>query len=145
MNMLKRWVLLGVIGVFLLGILGVAGCFGSGGGDNPDPLDVTGTWIIEMFADFPTIAEFPTMIADLSYSVSTITGSVADTDGVSTGISGWTTAPAGAEKPRTLELTITVTGGDITLSGSVGNNNDRMSGLYTDSFGGSGNWTARKE
>ncbi len=135
--MKKRLILSLVVGLVLVSMLALTGCHKSS--SDPDPLDVNGTWTIVAIG-------YPTMIASLTYTNTTITGTVADSDSYSTGISGSTTAPAGSTEPRTITLVITFNDGQIaTLSGTVSDNNTSMSGSYLDNFGGSDTWTATKQ
>ena len=126
-----------MVGLVVASLLAFTGCKSSSNG--ADPLDVNGTWIIVPIGDV-------TMLAVLTHIGNAITGTVSDVTNYATGISGSTTAAAGAEKPRTITLVITFSDGRIsTLSGIVSNNNMSMSGTYLDDQGGSDVWTATRQ
>lgn len=135
---MKRRVLAFMLAVLLLGgLLGFSGC--SSDDDDPEPLNVSGTWVIVMLG-------FPNMTAVLTHTGTTITGTVSDADNYAVSISGTTEAAAGATSPRTVTLIITFSDGQIaTLSGTVSDDNTSMNGTYTDNFGGSDSWSATRQ
>jgi hypothetical protein len=125
-----------VLGLFVVGLLGLAGCSKD---DDPDPLNVTGTWTIVPIGD-------ATMTAVLTHAGTTITGTVSDASSYAQTISGSTTATSGSLRPRDITLTVTFSDGRVsTLTGDVSNNNNSMDGRYNDTQGGSDVWTATRE
>ncbi len=132
--MKRRLILSLVVGFVLVSMLALTGC--PKDDNDPDPLDVNGTWTIVAIG-------YPTMIASLAYTSTAITGTIADSDSYSTSITGTTTAPAGSAEPRDITLIITFSDGQVaTLTGTVSDNNSSMEGDYTDTFGGDDTWTA---
>jgi hypothetical protein len=134
--MKQRVLALMLVTFLLVGLMGFSGC--GGGDDDPDPLNVSGTWMI-------VIPSFPDMTAVLTHTGTTITGTISDNLNYSVSISGTTEAAAGATKPRTITLIITWNDGQIgTEVGTVSDNNMSMSGTHTDNFGGSSQWSASR-
>ena len=135
--MRKRLLTSLILGLVVVSLLAFTGCKSSD--DDPDPLDVNGTWVIIPIGDV-------TMTAVLTHIGNVITGTVSDVGNYATGISGSTTAAAGSTNPRTITLVITFSDGrGSTLTGTVNDNNSSMSGTYLDTQGGTDVWTATKQ
>jgi uncharacterized lipoprotein YehR (DUF1307 family) len=116
----------------------VVGC-GDDDDEDPLPLNVTGTWTIVPIG-------YGTMTATLTHTGTTITGAVADATDYAQTIAGTTTASVGALSPRDIALTITFSDGMVlTLTGTVSDDNNSMSGMYNDSQGDSDSWSATRQ
>ena len=134
--MKKRVLTWMMLSLFLVGFLWLVGC---GDDDDPEPLNVTGTWTIVPIGD-------ATMTAVLTHSGTTITGTVTDASNYAQTISGSTTATSGSLRPRDITLTVTFSDARVsTLTGTVSDNNNSMSGRYNDTQGGTNTWTATRE
>lgn len=134
---MKRRLILSLVGLVVVGMLGITGC--SSSSSDPDPLDVTGTWVIEPVGD-------ALMTAVLVHTGTTITGTVSTIPVYAIAIQGTTAAPVGSTNPRTITLIVDFNDGRrSTLTGTVSDNNMTMSGTYTDTQGGSDTWTATKQ
>lgn len=131
----RVWVLMLVV-FLLVGLMGFSGC--SSDSNDPDPLNVSGTWTIVAIG-------FPTMTAVLTHTGIAITGTISDASNYAVSITGNTDAAVGATTPRTITLIITFSDGQVaTLTGAVSDNNTSMSGNYTDTFGGGDTWSATR-
>jgi hypothetical protein len=135
--MKKRLIVSLVVGLVVIGLMGLSGC--SKKSSDPDPLDVNGTWVIEPVGD-------AVMTAVLVHSGTVITGTVSTIPVYAVSISGFTTASAGATEPRTITLIVGFNDGRTsTLIGEVDDDNETMSGTYTDDQGGADTWVATRQ
>jgi hypothetical protein len=110
-------------------------------GDDPDPLNVTGTWIIVSSASAD-------LTAVLTHTVTTITGTVTDAANDASSIGGNSNMPAGSTSgSRSVELSVTFN--DLTqvrFIGDVNDNNTIITGTYTkNSQNNSGSFTAQRQ
>lgn len=134
--MKKRVLTWMVLSLFVIGLLGLISCSKD---KDPDPLNVTGTWLIVPIGD-------ATMTAVLTHSGTVITGTVSDASNYAQTISGSTTATSGSLRPRDITLTVTFSDSRVsTLTGTVSNDNNSMDGRYNDTQGGSDTWTATRQ
>jgi hypothetical protein len=134
---MKRRLILSLVGLVVIGMLGITGC--SSSSSDPDPLDVTGTWVIQPVGD-------AVMTAVLVHTGTIITGQVSSVPVYAIAIQGTTAAPVGSTNPRTVTLIVDFNDGrQSTLTGTVSDDNDTMTGTYTDTQGGSDSWTATKQ
>lgn len=135
--MKPRFLLSLMIGLVVVSMLAFTGC--SKDDDDPDPLNVNGTWSIVPVGD-------AVMTAVLTHSGTAITGTVTTVPVYAETITGFTSAPVGTTKPRDITLVVTFNDGrSSTLTGTVADNNKSMSGTYLDTQGGSDSWTATKQ
>ncbi len=135
--MKRRLILSLVVGFVLVSMLALTGC--PKDDNDPDGLNVNGTWVITPVGD-------AVMTAVLVHSGVAITGEVTTIPEYATSISGFTAAAVGTTEPRDITLIVGFNDGRTsTLTGTVGDDNDEMSGTYLDTQGGSDSWTATKE
>ena len=135
--MKRRLILSLVVGLVLVSMLALTGCPKKD--NDPDPLDVNGTWVITPVGD-------AVMTAVLIHSGVTITGTVVTIPEYAISISGFTAASVGTTEPRDITLVVEFNDGRTsTLTGTVGDDNDEMSGTYLDTQAGSDSWTATKQ
>jgi len=134
--MKRRLILSLVVGLVLVSMLALTGCPKSD--NDPDPLDVNGTWVITPVGD-------ALMTAVLTHSGTAITGTVTTIPEYATSISGFTAASVGTTEPRDITLIVGFNDGRTsTLTGTVGDDNDEMSGTYDDGQD-SDDWTATRQ
>ena len=136
--MKRHFTLLLIVGFVLASMLAFSGC-SNNDDDDPDPLDVTGTWFIDQASDAD-------MTAELVHSGTTITGTATSIPAYVTKISGFTNAPVGSTNPRTITLDVEYSDSRTSrLTGTVSDNNKSMSGTYTDSDDNTDTWTATRQ
>jgi hypothetical protein len=136
--MRKRLMFACIVGVVLVGMLALTGCPKKK--SDPDPLNVSGTWVITQVGDSVVVT------ASLTHVGNVITGTVSDSVNYSVSISGSTAAAAGLTKPRDITLMITYSDARVsTLRGFVNDKNTGMSGTYTDSNDQSDQWSATRQ
>ena len=134
--MRKRLILSLVVGFVLVSMLALTGCPKSD--NDPDPLDVNGTWNFVILDDV-------NMTVTLTHTGVDVAGEILDST-YATEISGITSAPAGATDPRNITLNIAYSDSrSNVLTGTVSDNNNSMTGTYLDSQEGSNSWTATKQ
>lgn len=136
--MTKRIWLLTLLSMLLVGLVVIAGC---GGDDDDDPvgLNLTGTWTI-------VAVGYPNMTAVLTHTGTTITGTVTTVPAYATGITGFTNGPSGTTRPREVTLVVTFSDGMVgTFTGTVSDDNTRMSGTYQNTQNQSDSWSATKQ
>jgi hypothetical protein len=135
LDMQKRIGLAMILSMLLVGAVVIAGC---GGGDNTEALNASGTWTISMPG---YVVE---MLATLTHTDTTIIGTITDDINNARTISGFTLAPKGSIDTR--DITLIIEFGDqlvkATLTGTMHDNNNKMSGTFADANNVTGNWVA---
>jgi hypothetical protein len=125
--------------VLMTAMLLIVSC--GGGDNNPDPLNVTGIWLIVSNASAD-------LTATLTHTGTAITGTVTDAANYAVTIGGTSVMPAGSTSgSRNVSLTVTFNDGLwARFDGSVNDNNTLIRGTYTDSQGNTGDpFTAQRQ
>ena len=145
--MKQRIIALMCVSLLLMGLMVFSGC--SDDDDDPDLLNIIGTWL--------AVAGGYDIISPITISITAHTaagaGGVVATATPSGGdpayIAGITVATDGApgvENPRGITIVITFSdGGVLTMTGTVSDNNNSMSGRYSNSQGFSDDWSANRQ
>ncbi len=121
----------------------------SSSSDNPDPLDIVGTWLLVPIGYDVISPVTITITAHTAAGAGGVVATATPGGGDPAYITGITTTTDGApavKNPRGISIEITFNDGSVlTMTGTVSDNNSSMAGRYTNTQGDSDNWSANRQ